>query len=298
MTGMSFNTVVFDIGGSHASASLVRDEKLELHGVSTCPLKADARKEELLDSLEQLARKVLGDNKVEGHELSGIGFAFPGPFDYERGVSHAEHKHPSLYNVSVRLEMAARFAIDPAQIVFINDAAGYLLGEIFGGAAREGHRVIGMTLGTGVGSAFAVDGKIVTTGVGVPPGGEIWNVPWKGGIFEDAISTRAIQGIYKSLTGQAAEVKEIAARTGSDPNAAETFRRFGRDYGEVLKNLCEGFHPDLVVIGGAIARSACLFLPHANETLGDIKVKIVISQLFDQAALVGAGAKWLQTVRA
>ena len=50
-------------------------------------------------------------------------------------------------------------------------------------------------------------------------------------------------------------------------------------------------------IGGAIAKSAGLFLPHASETLGDVKVQIVISRLSDHAALVGAGANWLQAVK-
>src|SRR4051794_36730020 len=76
----AFNTVVFDIGGSHASASLVRDEKLELHRISACALNPGASKEELLGALEQLARTVLAESGVALSDLTGIGFAIPGPF--------------------------------------------------------------------------------------------------------------------------------------------------------------------------------------------------------------------------
>ena len=193
--------------------------------------------------------------------------------------------------------MSSRMGISPESVVFINDAAGYLLGEIAAGAASEGHRVVGITLGTGVGSGFAIDGEIVTSGTGVPPGGEIWNVPWGKGIFEDAISTRAIQATYRSLTGTTLEVKQIAEQAASDRNAAETFRRFGQEFGAVLKAIYDGFHPDLFVIGGAIARSASLFLPVAQQTLGEAGVRIVVSKLFENAALVGAGARWLQATK-
>jgi glucokinase len=292
-----FKTLVFDIGGSHASASLVQDDSFALCHIDSCPLNKGASKEELLGSLETLGRKILSQSTIDPALLTGIGFAMPGPFDYESGISYMQHKHESLYGVSVREEMAKRFNIPPQSVVFINDAAGYLLGEISAGAAKDGHRVVGMTLGTGVGSGFAVDGKIVTTGPGVPPGGEIWNVKWGDGIFEDVISTRAIQGTYRSLTGATAEVKEIAEKAFSEPAAAETFRQFATDLGAVMKAICDGFHPDLIVIGGAIARSANLFLPVAQEKLAEPDIQIRISQLFDHAALVGAGAKWLQTVR-
>ena len=46
-------------------------------------------------------------------------------------------------------------------------------------------RSVGLTLGTGVGSAFAVDGKIVGKGRGVPPGGEIWDLPYRESIVEE-----------------------------------------------------------------------------------------------------------------
>jgi len=120
--------------------------------------------------------------------------------------------------------------------------------------ARRGHHS-----GTGVGSAFAVDGQVITEGPGVPPGGEIWNLPFEGGIVEDLVSTRAIQGIYLKRTGKLTEVAAIAAAAVGDPEAAETFEDFGRSLGTAMRILLPAFTPDGVVLGGGISRSAHFF---------------------------------------
>ena len=137
--------------------------------------------------------------------------AVPGPFDLQAGVSLMRHKLPYLYGFDLRAALAASFGIQPLQVRFLNDANAFLLGEIGAGAARGFRRAVGLTLGTGIGAAFAVDGRIVAEGPGVPPGGEIWNLPYEAGIVEDFISSRAIVGNYQRLTGVQREAVDLAA---------------------------------------------------------------------------------------
>ena len=190
----------------------------------------------------------------------GAELAMPGPFDYSAGVSWMKHKMPYLYGVDLRAALAGRFGWQPDQVRFLNDAAAYLLGEVGAGAARGIPRVVAITLGTGVGSGFAVYGHVVTAGPGVPPGGEIWNVPYQGGIVEDLISTRAIQKDYLERTGHERDVATIAAGAAGDDAAKEVFADFGRVLGVALRDLFTTFAPDVVVLGGGISRSAHLFL--------------------------------------
>jgi glucokinase len=176
---------------------------------------------------------------------------------------------------------------------FLNDAAAYLLGEIGAGAAHGVARAVGITLGTGVGSAFAVDGRIVKDGPGVPPGGEIWNVPYHGGIVEDIISTRALQLSYKERSGQQREVASIAHyANGGEVTACEVFEEFGSNLGLALLHLLTEFNPNVVVIGGGIARSANLFMPDAVRALDGLRVELHVTKLGDNAPLVGAGVAW------
>jgi glucokinase len=133
----------------------------------------------------------------------------------------------------------------------------------------------------------------VTQGAGVPPGGEIWNVPYQVGIVEDQISTRAIQSAYLERSGKEREVASIAHyAVGGEPVAIEVFADFGRNLGLVLKSLVSEFAPDVVVLGGGISRSAFLFLPTALQELSNPSVQLRVSALGDDAPLVGAGVEW------
>ena len=235
----------------------------------------------------------LGEQASQGSAgILGAGLAMPGPFDYAAGVSQMRHKLTYLYGVDLRGALAARFGWQPRQVRFLNDAAAYLLGEIGAGAARGVPRAVGITLGTGIGSAFAANGSIVTSGPGVPPGGEVWNLPYGYGIVEDSLSGRAIQQTYKSRTGRQVEVADIAAAAPEDADAAAAFAEFGRHLGIALRGLAGEFAPEVVVIGGGISRSAHLFLPAAERELQGMKLELRVSSLRDKAALVGAGVAW------
>jgi glucokinase len=216
----------------------------------------------------------------------------PGPFDYAEGVSWMKHKMPFLYGVNVRHMLAKQLGWKDEQVHFLNDAAAFLSGEIGAGAARGISRTVGITLGTGIGSAFAVDGYLVTDGPGVPHGGEVWNLPFEDGIVEDLISTRSIQQGYEECTGHEREVAEIAAGAAQDPAAVEVFKEFGRDLGRVLRTLLHDFGPDVVVLGGGISHAAPLFLPAALCELQGLALQLRISVLGDRAPLVGAGVSW------
>lgn len=153
-------------------------------------------------------------------------------------------------------------------------------------------RVAGVTLGTGVGSAFMVDGRALSDGDGVPNGGYVWNIPWEGGIVEDLISTRGIQNLYRKRTGQTMTVRDIAMRARTEADAKDTMEEFGALLGTVLKCVCSPFAPDTIVIGGAISRSADLFLPAATAAMSGMRCRMEVSELLDDAALVGAAVAW------
>ena len=85
------------------------------------------------------------------------------------------------------------------QVRFLNDAGAYLLGEIGAGAARS---VLAWSRDSRLAPGSAPDlrstGAFSSSGKGVPPGGEIWSVPFEGGIVEDLISTRSIKQALSS----------------------------------------------------------------------------------------------------
>jgi glucokinase len=281
--------LVYDVGGSHISAAVCFKEGFRLGTVVRANLPEEQTSTAFVEVVHSLGKKASeGVDHVEGAEL-----AMPGPFDYVQGISWMKHKMPYLYGVNLSEALAVRFGWKASQVRFLNDAASYLLGEVGAGAARGVRRVVVFTLGTGVGSGFAVDGKVVTEGKGVPPGGEIWNVPYEGGIVEDQISTRALQRSYNERKGQEREVASIAHYAiGGDPLAIGVFEDFGKTLGIALKRLLADFAPDVVVLGGGISRSAHLFLPAAKAELVGTNFEVRIAELGDNAPLAGAGVAW------
>jgi glucokinase len=277
--------LVFDVGGSHVSAAVCQEGDYCLGPVVSAPHPATQTCEAFVGLLHTLGVEA-GVNC--GREV-GATLAMPGPFDFQAGISLMRHKLPYLYGIDLRRALAERFGWQPCQVRFINDADAFLLGEIGAGAARGFGRAMGLTLGTGIGSAFAVDGRIVTEGVGVPKNGEIWNLEYGGGIVEDFISSRAIRGTYERRTGKTLEVVQLAALAPEDAAAQEAFAEFGQHLGRVLETLLARFVPDVVVLGGGISRSAYLFLPATRKQFCNQAFQLRVSELRDRAALVGCG---------
>jgi glucokinase len=277
-----------DVGGSHVSAALCALDDLRVIQLTSAPLTGITSFDGFVDLLYVLGREVAGSPR----RLSGAALAVPGPFDCAAGISRMTHKLEPLYGRDLRGALAARFGWAPSQLRFLNDASAFLLGEVNAGSARGAIRAAGLTLGTGIGSAFAQNGHCVTEGRGVPPGGEIWNLSYRGGTVEDLISTRALKADYAARTGKDFDVKAIAEAAAADSDARQVFENLGLNLGHVIRDVIVPFQPEVVVVGGGISRSAQLFLPIAQKQIESLGVRLVTSMLLDRAQLIGAGAFW------
>ncbi|MGA7339231.1 MAG: ROK family protein [Terracidiphilus sp.] len=284
--------LTFDVGGSHVSAAVCLGCDYRLGTVVSAQYDSVQTSDAFVDLLGRL-----GKAAAAGYEdQMGATLAVPGPFNFQAGTSLMRHKLPFLYGVDLRQALAPRLGCEPFQVQFLNDADAYLLGEVGAGAARGFGRAVCLTLGTGIGSAFAVDGRVVTQGPGVPRDGEIWNVPYEGGIVEDFVSARAISASYLGRTGVTRNAVELAADAPGDPAAGESFAEFGQHLGKVIGTLLADFRADVVVLGGGISRSAQLFLPATRSQLHNHSLVLSVAQLQDQAALVGCGVAWFDGV--
>lgn len=285
--------IVFDVGGSHIAGALCECETLRLQAQGSVSVDSNAPEAAFYEAIDRLSHEILKGSDKNLRAIAGMSFAFPGPFEYSEGISRLTHKFRSLHGKSLRSELATRFTLEPSSICFVNDADAFLLGELTQlPFAKEGNTV-GITLGTGIGSAFATAGRVVRSGHGVPKDGEIWNLPWEGGIVEDAISTRGIQAAYERRTSRRLSVREIADACPAEMEAVGVFESFGETLGNVLRAVTAEFRPSTVIFGGAISRSAALFLPFTARQFGGSRT-LQVSTLFEDAALYGAAAHWIQ----
>lgn len=277
-----------DIGGSHITAALVdlgtrsviegswKRTRIDSHGEAT----------EIIASWSAVIREVF-TNAPAG--IKHIGIGMPGPFDYEQGISlmKGQHKYDALYNLPVKELLAAQLDIQPEQIRFINDAGCFLQGEVFSGAGKNYQRVIGLTLGTGLGSAIYRDGAANDAGR--------WCTPFKDGIAEDYLSTRWFVKRYQEVSGETVpDVKALVARVAVDDRIPELFNEFATNLGTLLVDFVQSEQPEAIVIGGNIANAADLFFPLLTSILQkhQINIPLVIASLGEAAALIGAASLW------
>jgi len=255
-TGHGTVISVMDIGGTHVSAANVDLEaRAVLPGQSVRQrLNGDAAPGEFVAAIVGCAER------LPARHGSRWAIALPGPFDYERGIAQYEGvgKFDALRGYNLR---SALLPLLPGaeSISFHNDADAFVLGESWAGAARGHDKAVGITLGTGVGSGFVRDGRILRRGPGIPPDGRVDMLRIAGRPLEVTVSRHALRRAYAHATGQstAPDVREIAqrARRHADMAAARVFTQTYRALGTALAPYLAEFDPTILVVGGSIATS-------------------------------------------
>jgi glucokinase len=283
-----------DIGGSHISCAVIDLEKKTILKETYATQKVDNQAS--ADDILKNWTIALGMSlmNIDSDQLAGIGFAMPGPFDYEIGVALFERvaKYESLYGINVAHRIADILSLDEGVgIRFMNDASAFATGEAWVGKAANVDRTVCLTLGTGFGSAFVDTGVVVVDREDVPEFGCVWHLPFKDGIADDSFSTRWFIKRYFELSNhQTTGVKEIADRIDIDPNAKEVFKEYGQNMGEFLAPWLLKFGTQALVMGGNITGAYNLFGPFLENALikNRAKVQIHISDHMEDAAILGS----------
>ncbi len=277
---MSRTVTALDLGGSHVVAGRVDIGAGTVARGPRVLLPDGASRADLLDAIVGAAREVL--------DGSHLACAVPGPFDYAGGICWLGHKLEPLYGVDVGAALAAGLDLPRDAISFLNDADAFLLGESWKGAAAGHRRAVGVTVGTGLGSAFLADGRIVSVDATVPPSGEIHLLEYRARPVEETISRRALIERYGDASLDVEDLAELAR--GGDSRARAAFAEAGTALGEVLAPWLRSFASSCLVVGGSIARAWDLFEGGLHDSLEDVTTLEAIrpAALLDDAALLGA----------
>ncbi len=252
--------------------------------------------------------------------LAGAGLACAGIVNPVTGRLGRSPNLPGWENRDLGAAMRGAFGDVP--IAVANDVNGALYGEFRHGAGR-GHRdVVMIALGTGVGGAVIVDGKLL---VGRHSGaGEIGHMvldddgppctcgsrgcleAWAGSTGLLRAAREAVRGgtatpalaQLAAARGAALETRDLAALAAAGDGAAVAlFAAAGRRLGQAVANLVNVLDPDCVIIGGGVARAGELILGPCRERAVPLvlatearAVPIVPAELGPRAAAVGAAS--------
>jgi len=306
----------FDIGGTRLKSGVVRFD-----GAVERPTLDDTSRGGFEDAvLPLLYAHARANIDAIGAGCAGIGIALPGIVETSFGSRYLPGKVLGIEGFPLREELEAEFGV-PVRCV--NDGAAATLAEWRFGAARGIDDVVGLTIGTGVGSGVVVGGRPFETsnlGDGVSVGhftietGGRLCLCGNRGCAETLVSADAVAGRLRDALGRRVP-SMLAGRFREDPHSigfpalvegvragdricTEILAEFRRDLGATIVTAIHAYNPTVVVLAGGPMSAADLFLAEVQAYVGEYAfifpkgrvVELRVARLGDHAGVLGAAA--------
>ena len=281
-----------DLGGTNVKGLAVTLEGKVLAEANTATLDSAG------GTWRKNVRKVYQElQKVVQHEPAYVGLAAPGlPSQDYRSIACMPGRLAGLEGLVWQDYLRFR-----GPVPILNDAQAALLGEVWLGAAKSARNVFLLTLGTGVGGAAIVDGKLLRGHarraghlghLSLNPLGSL-DITGTPGSLEDAIGDCTIkarsQGRFKSTSALVQ-----ASRLG-DVDARRVWLESVRALAAAVASLVNVLDPEVVILGGGISqagpalfRPLRTFLDQFEWRPGGVRVRLVAAKLGGRAGAFGA----------
>ncbi|NLO26694.1 MAG: ROK family protein [Actinobacteria bacterium] len=307
-----------DVGGTKIAVGPVDPFGTQLAPPIVDPSRTEDT-ESFLTGLETTLRRAMA--QFADYAPRAVGLACAGTVDSDRGVVVTSPNLP-LREVSLAAPLRETFGIP---VILENDANAALLGESVAGVAQGLRHVIMLTLGTGVGGALLLDGRLYR-GVG-GAAGELGHTVVQMGGLPCRCGMKGCLEMYASGPALAryagARVRDperdpgdvllhlreqgmlsggAVARLAREGHrgAIEAVQQLAEWLGIGLANLTNTFNPEMIVVGGGVGELGELLLHYARKHLlknamapGKDQVRVTAAELGNKAGLVGAGlAAW------
>lgn len=306
--------IAVDFGATNLRAALVhRDGSLACHRSMATGARdgVAAVVDRIVQIVEQVAHEAGVDRSVP------VGIVAPGPLEPASGVVLFAPNLVGWQQVPLRRLLEERLG---RRIVLGNDGNGAALGEALFGAAQGCRHLIHVMLGTGVGGGVIAHGRLIEGVRGL--GTEVGHVPvdpegprchcggigcveayiggWALARDGEALLASGRSAVLREQVGAgpvtAAHVVEAAER--GDAGACAILEGAARALAVGLAGLVNVFDPELIVIGGGVARAGELILEPLRRWLSVYAIHYIVehleirrSALGDETGLYGAAAR-------
>ena len=303
-----------DLGGTKILAGLIVNRRVSYRDYSLTH--AEEGPQAVLKYIFEAIDRVLAKSGLDVTELEGISIAAAGAIDTKRGIVTASPNLPGWRNIPLADKVKTRYPID---VFLLNDANAAAIAEHRYGAGRGTRNMIYITVSTGIGGGIIIDNKIyegASGGAGeighmsIDINGPKCNCGNTGCLEmlasgtalakeairriregEKSILPEMVKGKIKNITGK--EIGEAAEK--GDKVAAASINAIAKYLGIGLVSLVDIFNPEMIVIGGSVAKLGERLLGPARQLVQERAfpllvgaVKIVPAQLGDEVNLIGA----------
>ncbi|WP_219416264.1 ROK family protein [Pseudonocardia nigra] len=286
-----------DLGGSSLKGALVdRAGRVVHRSRRATPHEAGA--DAVVQALATFAAELVAQGRRRDAAVTGVGVAVPGIVDEATGTAILS-ANLGWRDLPLRAELAARLGLP---VAFGHDVRAGGLAEVRLGAARGAEDVVVVPIGTGIAAAVLVGGRPVVGGgyagelghVVVDPSGDPCRCGSRG-CLEAVASAAAIARRYRARSGRTADgAADVARRVADgDPDACAVWNEAIGFLADALATCVSLLAPEVVVVGGGLARSGDLLLAPLRAAL-DARLsfqrmpRLVRAALGDEAGCVGA----------
>ncbi len=285
-----------DVGGTTIKCGIVSGSQVLYKKAVSTPI-SDVEK--ALEVTVRLIEDVLTEYGKNLCDITTIGIGLPGTV-HNGIVTYANNL--GWYNVDFKSLLSEKLG---REVYVDNDARCAFFAELCYGSGKGKKNVLEITLGTGVGTAFCVEG-IVARG-NLSSGGEGGLIYYKDSVWEEWASTRALCKRIELIKGQNTPfgnyLKDkiidgrtpfIAEKEGVS-GAKEVIDEHIRHIANGIVNLVNLLRPELVIIGGGIAKEGDRLIKPISDIVNsesyggeyNPKVEIVASSI-SESGIVGA----------
>jgi glucokinase len=281
---MAETIVGIDLGGTKVSVGTVTGGTLARVERREVPSQEAA--DVVLAAIVDVIGEVFDDSVV------GIGCGVPSVVDVDEGIVFDVENIPSWKEMPLKAALEDRFGVS---VSVNNDANAFAVGEHVFGSGRDYSDMVGLTLGTGMGTGVIVNGRLYSgSNCGV---GEIGMMAHKGLTLEEHCSGPFFQREY-GVAGD--EIYRRARAGGTEAIAA--FDRFGFELSEAVMIALYAYDPQAVIFGGSISAAYDLFEPSLRQGLERFAYRRVIERLvmapstLENSAVLGAAALYVDSI--
>ena len=282
--------ILLDVGGTGIKGGVFDENGSILGSMEEFPARAREDQETILRHFVSVIRELW--KKYPAEKIAGIGMAFPGPFDYERGISLMKEldKYDSIYGLELEKEIKRRDAgLSGVPVIFLHDVEAFAIGACTFGKASLCRRVICLCIGTGAGSAFVEDGvpqKAKTDRV--PENGWIYNTPFRASIIDDYLSVRGLKKVSRDILKEELDGRALSLRCQEgDVDARNVYTAFGEILDQCMSPFLHSFCPDALVLGGQITKSFIYFGQKLEKTCHQSDIQIIMEENTSLCAMQG-----------
>ena len=277
------NIIGVDLGGTNIRAGKVVEEKIIQ--LAKEPTPASGSQSEVLNKLYAAIDSCFDEN------TKSIGIGVPSVVDVEKGIVYDVVNIPSWKVVPLKDLLESRYKVP---VYVNNDANCFALGEKYYGKARDCKSLVGLTIGTGMGSGLFFNGKLYE-GKNCCAG-EFGNIPYLNSNFEHYCS-----GQFFSEEKSASAVETNKRALTGDQAAIQLYAEFGFHLGQAIKSILYAYDPEIIILGGSLTKAYELFKPAMFGAIRNFdypsvltNLKIEISEL-ENSAIYGAAALFMNS---